>query len=91
MVRGHVPSLLLNCGTLYLNILSRPRPCQLLKGHLKLTFFTAASLMTNDTLVCSVVVLIIIIYLIFIYCKSIEIFKCTLRTFLLLLLCLVTV
>ena len=30
MVRGRFPSLLLNCGTLYLNILSQPRHCQLL-------------------------------------------------------------
>ena len=44
-----LPSLLLNSGTLYLNILSQPRPCQLLKWHLKLTFSVATSFTTNDT------------------------------------------
>ena len=51
MVRGRFPSLLLNWGTLYLNILSQPRHCQLLKRHLKLTFFVAISLTTNNTFV----------------------------------------
>ena len=51
MVRGRLPSLLLNCGTLYLSILSQPRLCQLLKRHLKLTFFVATSLMANDAFV----------------------------------------
>ena len=41
-VRGSLPSLLLNC---------HPCPCQRLKRHLKLTFFVATSLMTNDTFV----------------------------------------
>ena len=50
-VGGHLPSLLLICGTLHLSILSQPRLCQLLKQHLKLTFFVATSLMTNDTFV----------------------------------------
>lgn len=48
---GRLPSLLLNCGTLYLNILSQPRPCQLLKRHLRLTFFVATSVMSNVTFV----------------------------------------
>ena len=49
VVRGRLPSLLLNCETLHLNILSQPHPCQLLKQHLKLIFFVTTSLMTNDT------------------------------------------
>ena len=36
---------------LYLNILSQPRPCQLLKRHLRLTFFVATSVMSNVTFV----------------------------------------
>ena len=51
MVRGRLPSLLLNCGTLYLNILSQPRPWQLLKRLLRLTFFVATSVMSNVTFV----------------------------------------
>ena len=51
MVRACLPLLLLNCGTLYLNILSQPHHCQLLKQHLKLAFFVTISLTTNDTLV----------------------------------------
>ena len=46
-----LPSLLLNCGTLYLKILSQLRPCQLLKRRLKLNFFAAASSKNNDTLI----------------------------------------
>ena len=50
MARGRLPSLLLNFETLNLNILSEPRPCQLLKRHGKLIFFATISSMTNDTL-----------------------------------------
>lgn len=50
-VRGYLPSLLLNFGTLYLNMLSHPCPCQPLNRHLKLTFFATISLMNNDTLI----------------------------------------
>lgn len=50
-VRGYLPSLLLNFGTLYLNMLSHPCPCQPLNRHLKLTFFATIYLMNNDTLI----------------------------------------
>ena len=43
MTRGCLPSLLLNCGALYLNTLSQPCPCQLLKQHLKRTFLPPPS------------------------------------------------
>ena len=39
MARGRYPSLLLNFETLYLNILSQPRPCQLLKTAQKTDLF----------------------------------------------------
>ena len=51
MATRRLPSLLLNCGTLYLNRLSQPCPGQLLKRHLKLTFSAAIFSMNNDTLV----------------------------------------
>ena len=78
---------------LYLNILSQLHPCQLLKRHLIKTYLFHRHLLDDQRYLSSLIVLVftLIICIVFVfiviimYCKGIEIFKCVLRMFLLLL------
>ena len=89
LVRGRLPSLLLNCGTLYLNILFKSASSlSTFKTAFK-TYLFRCHLLDDQRCLCSSIILIFVIVIgiiDIIYCKCIEIFNCALRTFLLLLL-----
>ena len=89
LVRGRLPSLLLNCGTLYLNILFKSASSlSTFKTAFK-TYLFRCHLLDDQRCLCSSIILIFVIVIgiiDIIYCKCIDIFNCALRTFLLLLL-----